>query len=168
MADDFERLVEEQYQPAYRFALSLCGNYDDACDLTQQAFAIAQVKLHQVREPSKQKAWLFTVLRREFLHSRRRRSQRDHHSLEFVEAELPPIIVDHAAHLDARSAMTALQGLDEHYRVPLSLFYFEQLSYREIAEALATPIGTVMSRLARGKEVLRQRLADKPNKEAHG
>ena len=143
---------------AYRFALSLCGRHDDACDLTQQAFVIAQRKLHQVRDESKQKAWLFTVLRREFLHGRRHRSQRDHHSLELVEAELPPLQVDCAAQLDARSAAETLQSLDEHYRLPLSLFYFEQLSYKEIAEALDLPIGTVMSRLARGKEVLRQRL----------
>ena len=158
MVDEFERWAEEHYQAAYRFAFSLCGNHDDACDLTQQAFVIAQKKLDQVREASKRKAWLFTVLRREFLHSRRRRSARDHHPLELVEAELPRITVDHAALLDAQSAMTALQSLEEHYRVALSLFYFEQLSYKEIAEALDTPIGTVMSRLARGKEVLRQRL----------
>ena len=156
--DGFEQLVGDYYQATFRFALSLSCNYDDACDLTQQAFSIAQAKLHQLRDPAKQKSWLFTILRREFLRGRRHRSMHEHHSLEFVEAELPPITVDHAAQIDARSVLGVLQSLDDHFRVPLSLFYFEQLSYKEIAEVIDAPIGTVMSRLARGKELLRQRL----------
>lgn len=158
MADGFERFVEEHYQAAYRFALSLCGHPEDAGDLTQQAFAIAQRKLHQVRDASKQKSWLFTVLRREFLHRSRDHSRQNHYPLELVEEELPPITVDHAAGMDARSLLAVLQGLEEHFRVPLSLFYFEQLSYKEIAAIMETPLGTVMSRLARGKQLLRQRL----------
>ena len=159
--ESFEAFVEEHYQAAYRFALSLCCHEADACDLTQQVFCIAQAKFHQVRDRSKQKSWLFTILSREFLHGRRRRGAYEHHSLETVEAELPRITVDHAARIDARSLLVTLLGLEEHFRVPLSLFYLEQLSYREIADTLAIPIGTVMSRLARGKELLRQSL-EKP------
>ena len=66
--------------------------------------------------------------------------------------------MDHAAGTDARSLLAVLQGLEEHFRVPLSLFYFKQLSYKEIAKIMETPLGTVMSRLARGKQLLRQRL----------
>ena len=156
MSESFEAFVEEHYQAAYHFALSLCRHEADACDLTQQAFCIAQAKFHQVRDKSKQKSWLFTILMREFLHARRRRALYEHHSLELVEAELPHITVDHAAQIDARSLVATLLTLDEHFRVPLALFYFEQLSYKEIAEMLHIPIGTVMSRLARGKELLRQ------------
>jgi RNA polymerase sigma-70 factor (ECF subfamily) len=158
MEDDFERFVEAHYQSAYRFALSLCRHEADACDLTQQVFCIAQAKFHQVREASKQKSWLFTILSREFLRGRRKQTAHPHHSLELVEAELPLITVDHPTRLDARSLLATLLTLDERFRVPLSLFYFEQLSYREIAEVIAVPIGTVMSRLARGKELLRHRL----------
>ena len=63
----------------------------------------------------------------------------EHHSLELVEAELPPITVDHAAQIDARSLVATLLTLDEHFRVPLALFYFEQLSYKEIAEMIHVP-----------------------------
>src|SRR5260370_16565354 len=53
MPDDFEKFVEEHYQPAFRFAISLSRNHDDACDLTQQAFFIAQTNRHQLRNRSK-------------------------------------------------------------------------------------------------------------------
>ena len=74
MSDSFEAFVEEHYQAAYHFALSLARHEADACDLTQQAFCIAQAKFHQVRDGSKQKSWLFTILMREFLRARRRRA----------------------------------------------------------------------------------------------
>ena len=158
MPENFEGFVEAHYQSAYRFALSLCCHEADACDLTQQVFCIAQAKFHQLRDGSKQKPWLFTILSREFFRRRRQSAAHPHHSLEFVEAELPPVIVDHAARIDARDLCGTLRGLDEHFRVPLSLFYFDQLSYKEIAAEIAVPIGTVMSRLARGKRLLRQSL----------
>ena len=158
MAENFEQFVEEHYVSAYRFALSLCRQPADACDLTQQVFFIAQTKFHQVREASKQKSWLFTILAREFRRSRRQSAKYEHHPLELVEADLPLITVDHATQIDARGLLAPLLALDEHFRVPLSLFYFEQLSYKEIAQVMQAPIGTVMSRLARGKELLRQSL----------
>ena len=157
----FERFVEEHYQAAYRFAFSLAGNHDDACDLTQQAFFIAQTKGHQLRDRSKGKQWLFTVLRREFLSTCRHASAHPKTTMEFAESELPHISVDNAAALDARSALAALHALDANFKAPLLLFYIEQLSYKEIAEALEIPIGTVMSRLARGKAALREVLEQK-------
>ena len=160
MVDLFEQFVEAHYQAAYRFALSLCCHEADACDLTQQVFCIAQAKLHQLRDTAKQRSWLFMILRREFSRGRRQHAAHEHHSLELVEDELPPIIVDHAVKIDARSLLATLLSMDEHFRVPLSLFYLEQLSYKEIAAIIDTPIGTVMSRLARGKLLLRQSLED--------
>ena len=158
MESSFEQFVDEHYQAAYRFALTLCCNPDQAGDLTQQAFFIAQTKGHQVRDPSKKKQWLFTVLRREFLHARRHVTTWQEQNLELSESSLPQITVDYAAKLDAQTLLVALQALDEHHRVPLSLFYFEQLSYKEIADIIEAPIGTVMSRLARAKGLLRERL----------
>jgi RNA polymerase sigma-70 factor, ECF subfamily len=158
MPDDFEKFVEEHYQPAFRFALSLSRNHDDACDLTQQAFFIAQTNQRQLRDRSKGKQWLFTILRREFLRTKRHEAVRQRYDVELEGDDSPLISVDHAANMDAKSLVTVLQGLDDHFRLPVSLFYFDQLSYKEIADILEVPIGTVMSRLARGKTMLRQRL----------
>ncbi len=157
----FERLVEEHYQPAYRFAFSLCGNHNDACDLAQQAFFLAQTKGHQLRDRSKAKQWLFTILHREFLGMRRHATAHPQTSMEFSEPELPHITVDNAASIDAKTALAVLQTFDTNFKAPLVLFYLEQLSYKEIAESLEIPIGTVMSRLARGKAMLRERLERK-------
>ncbi len=165
--DAFARLVDEHYQPAYRFAYSLSGNHNDACDLTQQAFLIARSKGHQLRDNAKAKQWLFTILHREFLGMRRRATAHPQSSLEFVEHELPLITVDHAASIDAKEALAVLQTLEENFKAPVALFYMEQLSYKEIAAVLEVPIGTVMSRLARGKQMLRVRLGQRRVEDEH-
>ena len=156
---DFEKLVEDFYMPLYRFALSLSRQESDAADLTQQTFLLWALKGHQLRDPSKVKTWLFTSLYREFL-GRKRQQDR------FVEAESSAEAV--AAQTVASSVVNQLDGdivqralfaLEEIYRAPLTLFYLRQHSYREIAETLEIPIGTVMSRISRGKEQLRRTLA---------
>jgi RNA polymerase sigma factor (sigma-70 family) len=159
--ESFERFVDQYYQAAYRFAFSLAGNHNDACDITQQAFYLAHTRSHQLRDDSKRKQWLFTILHREFLSTRRRETAHPQISLEFSEPLLPPITVDHATNMDGKAVLLVLQDLDVNFRIPLVLFYLEQLSYKEIATTLDVPIGTVMSRLARGKQMLRQRLEEK-------
>lgn len=158
----FTVLVQAQYAALYRFALSLTRNSSDACDLTQQTFFIWARKGEQLRDTTKAKSWLFTTLYREFLRGRRRGGQMT--SLE----DLPPSEADPAAPevdvvtgMDAGLVVEALQEVDEVYRVPLTLFYLEELSYKDIAETLDVPIGTVMSRLSRGKLQLRGALERK-------
>src|SRR5271170_4571034 len=155
----FTQLVDANYAPLYRFALSLARNASDAGDLVQQTFFIWATKGHGLRELSKAKSWLFTTLYREFLRGRRRDSRSS--SLEDLPAgEREPSTegVDQVSRLDAASVMTALQTVDETFRAPLTLFYIEDMSYQEIADALEVPIGTVMSRLSRGKSQLRMAL----------
>jgi RNA polymerase sigma-70 factor (ECF subfamily) len=160
---DFEKLVEDFYVPLYRFAFSLSRTEAEAADLTQQTFFLWATKGHQLRDHSKVKSWLFTSLYREFL-GRRREQDR------FVEpqSEAEPIVaqVGPAAtivsQMDGDIVHRALLGLDEIYRAPLTLFYLQQHSYREIAETLDVPIGTVMSRISRGKALLRRTLTDDP------
>lgn len=159
--ESFEAFVEANYQAAYRFAFSLSGNHADACDITQQAFYLAHTRAEQLRDASKRKQWVFTILHREFLRTRRREKAHPQTALEFSEPELPLISVDHATLLDSQTVLLVLQSLEENFRSPLVLFYLDQLSYKEIAAALEVPIGTVMSRLARGKQMLRQRLEAK-------
>jgi len=157
---DFDQLVSDYYQPLYRFALSLTERESEACDLTQQTFFLWASKGQQLRDRSKVKSWLFTTLHREFLGSRRRTTRFPHHEIESVERELPPVTPDTVNAMDAGTVMRALMNVDEVYRAPLMLFYLEDHSYLEIAAILDVPVGTVMSRLARGKAQLRGLLAD--------
>jgi len=156
----FTQLVDAHYTPLYRFALSLARREADACDLVQQTFYIWATKGEALREASKAKAWLFTTLYREFLRGRRRDARAT--SLEDLppgEQDIAAEEVDRVAKMDAATVVAALQSVEEIFRAPLTLFYLEDLSYLEIAEALEVPIGTVMSRLSRGKTQLRAALA---------
>ena len=146
---DFEQLVDVFYMPLYRFALSLSRDPFEAADLTQQTFLLWASKGHQLRDESKAKTWLFTSLYREFLRGERKRRR----VVEFDnESQLPDVqILPLAAnHVDGDVVVGALLELEEIYRVPLSLFYLKEHSYKEIAEILDVPVGTVMSRISRG------------------
>ncbi len=155
----FTQLVDAHYAPLYRFALSLARNQADAGDLVQQTFYVWATKGHALREAAKAKSWLFTTLYREFLRGRRRDARAT--SLEDLPPDQKDVAaedIDQVAKLDAPAVMAALQSVDEVFRAPLTLFYLEELSYQEIAETLEVPIGTVMSRLSRGKTQLRTAL----------
>ena len=158
---DFNELVEKYYTPLFRFAYSLAKNQDDASDLTQQVFYIWAQKGSSLRDASKVKSWLFTSLYREFLRVRRRGSNITAYEPELLEAEMPIVSPDYVTALDAANAVECLSEVDEIYRVPVSLFYLEDLSYKEIAATLEIPIGTVMSRLSRGKAQLKKVLMRK-------
>jgi len=162
MDDTFTQLVDAYYAPVYRFALSLARNSADACDLTQQTFYVWATKGSALRDGSKVKTWLFTTLYREFLRGRRRGARIT--ALEDLPSggEDPPAVErDLALNMDAQLVVEALQEVDEAFRVPLTLFYLEDLPYQEIADLLEVPIGTVMSRLSRGKAQLRAALTHK-------
>jgi RNA polymerase sigma-70 factor (ECF subfamily) len=150
-------LVEEHYESLYRYAYRLSGSAADADDLTQESFLKAQAQLATLRDPDRAKPWLFAILRNAYLH--RARSDRAHRQvpLEAVgdladdsPSEVPEIGPEELQH--------ALDELPEAFRTPVILFYFEDMSYRDIAEQMELPIGTVMSRLARAKTHLRARL----------
>lgn len=158
-AIDLEALVEEHYQPLYRFAYSLTGSEADAGDLTQQTFYIWQTKGHQLRETSKVKSWLFTTMHREYLNSKRRFTRFPHCDLEQAQGELPPAPTLSPDGLDAKTVVAALARVEQPHQAAVALFYLEDYSYKEIAEILNIPIGTVKSRLARGIAQLRQLLA---------
>jgi RNA polymerase sigma-70 factor, ECF subfamily len=161
-SEAFTQLVDAHYAPLYRFALSLTKNTSDACDLTQQTFYIWARKGDQLRDAAKAKSWLFTTLYREFLRGRRRAEHvRALEDLPPGESDPAAPEVDHVAGMDAALVVEALQEVEEVYRAPLTLFYLQELSYKEIAEVQDVPIGTVMSRLSRGKAQLRAALARK-------
>jgi RNA polymerase sigma-70 factor (ECF subfamily) len=149
-SDDFERIVSQHYEPLYRFAFSLTGTEADAGDLTQQTFYIWATKGHQLRDPSKVKSWLFTILHREFLNIRRRAVRFPHFELSDANEELPTISPEMVNTLDAARVVELLGQVQEPYRAAVSLFYLEECSYKEIADILAIPLGTVRSRISRG------------------
>jgi len=161
-AEAFPQLVETYYAALYRFALSLAKNSSDASDLTQQTFFVWATKGDSLRDESKVKSWLFTTLYREFLRGRRRGGRMVAiDDLAPAEQDIPDVETDLVSKMDAPLVMEALQEVDESFREPLTLFYLQDLSYLEIAEILSIPIGTVMSRLSRGKAQLRALLAQK-------
>ena len=158
---DYEQAVTSYYEGLYRFGYSLAGNRDDACELTQETFARLLANSGQVRDRSKIKSWLFTTLYRIFLGWKRRESRLPHFALESVENELPSVTPEFVDGLEGKAVLQSLLELEEHHRLPLTLFYVENQSYREIAALLDISIGTVMSRLSRAKAALRARLAAK-------
>jgi RNA polymerase sigma-70 factor (ECF subfamily) len=158
---DFPALVVAHHAALYRYAYRLCGCAAEADDLTQQAFLVAQQKLHQVREADRAGAWLFAVLRSCFLKSLRRQRPANAATLN-VEVEEFADRTPAVEEIDRERLAAALADLPEEFRLVVLMFYFEDLSYQEIAEQLQIPIGTVMSRLSRGKGHLRKRLTDEP------
>jgi RNA polymerase sigma-70 factor (ECF subfamily) len=164
---DFEQIVDAYYAALYRFALSLARSEAAAADLTQQTFYLWASRGHQLRDAAKVKSWLFTTLYREFLSLHRREARFPQADLDGETAELPAEGGSVADSIDGATAVAALQKIDEVYRAPLTLFYLEEFSYREIAAVLEVPAGTVMSRLSRGKAMLRKLLiqeSDGPRK----
>jgi RNA polymerase sigma-70 factor (ECF subfamily) len=148
-------LVDRHYAQLYRYAYRLCGSEADAEDLTQQAFMTAQVKWDQLRDENCARSWLFTIVRNGYLKQLRAPACAPAGTLDDVAAvsQEPDI-----GEFDSEQLQGVLNDLPEEFRSPIILFYFQDFSYKEIAEHMQVPIGTVMSRLARAKAFLRQRL----------
>ena len=155
----FEALVDQFYQPLYRFALGLTRDPSQAGDLTQQTFYLWALRGRQLRDPQKVKGWLHTTLYREFLREVRRRRTHVVGVTEFDDGldGVPSAEPGGAVAADGATALRALQRVTEPFRTPLLLFYLENFSYGEIARRLSIPLGTVMSRLSRGRSELRAR-----------
>ena len=154
-SDDFEKIVSQHYETLYRFALSLTRAEADACDLTQQTFYTWATKGHQLRDRTKVKSWLFTTLHREFLSIRKRAVRFPHIELSDTTEDLPTISPEMVNTLDAARLIEFLGQVQEPYQAALSLFYLEDYSYKEIADILEIPLGTVRSRISRGVTQLR-------------
>ena len=150
---DISRLIVDHHENLFRYAYRLTGSTPDAEDLTQQTFLMAQQRLGQVRDPARIGGWLYSVLRSCFLKSRRKRRPVLAANLELEIDELPETPADEP--IDRQQLQAALDELPDDARLILAMFYFEDCSYKEIADQLQIAIGTVMSRLARAKARLR-------------
>ncbi len=156
---DVRQLVTDHHESVYRYAYRLAGSAVDAEDLSQQVFLIAQTKLDQLRDVEAARSWLFTILRNCFSKSLRRRQPVPAANLEMnvdeIAEEMPL-----EGPFDEERLQTTIDLLPDEFRLVLLMFYYEDCSYREIADRLGIAIGTVMSRLSRAKGFLRSRLLE--------
>ena len=169
----FERDALEYVNQLYAAALRMTRNPADAEYLVQEAYAKAYAAFHQYKPGTNLKAWLYRILTNTFINNYRKKQRRpqessgegvedwqlhraaSHTSSEGRSAEL--VALDHLPDSDVTDA---LSSLPEDRRMVVYYADVEGMPYKEIAEVMGTPIGTVMSRLHRGRRQLREKLTD--------
>lgn len=155
----FEADLEHAIPSLRRYARALLGDPDRADDLVQDCLERAVSRQHLFGGNGSLRAWLFRIMHN--LHVNFRRGERLRHSLPLEELERPPAVGEHQSDRVALvEALRAIRALPEDQREVLLLVVLEGLTYREVAQVLDVPLGTVMSRLARARERLRLLLGD--------
>ena len=166
----FERDVVPALRQLYGAALRLTRNHADAEDLVQETTTRAYAALHQLRPGTNPKAWLHRILVNTFTTAYRKRRREPVWALAADIAE-SPLAAGHLAlavrsaeaealdHLADSEILRALRDLPANFRMVVYLADIEGRAYKEIAELMGTPVGTVMSRLHRGRGRLRAQLA---------
>jgi RNA polymerase sigma-70 factor, ECF subfamily len=166
----FEQLAMPLFDQLYNFAHWLTGDRADAEDLVQETYAKALKGFKSFEQGTNLRAWMFRILRNTFLTSRTGLAAQNTSSLEDDEAQ-DNIVAAHTVtpellllqHENQQTVMDALAAIPVSHREIILLCDIEELSYREISQILAIPIGTVMSRLSRARNSLRQTLTTKPS-----
>jgi RNA polymerase sigma-70 factor (ECF subfamily) len=166
-ADQFWELTRDHVKFLYNMALRYAGNQYDAEDLIQETFFIGLKKFDQLRDENKIRSWLFTILKNIYLKYRRQngnsRSTVFDESQDYIGTlentiEKIDVIRAYEKKIEPDHIQQILDELPDKHKTPLLLYYMSGLSYQEIAETLDLPIGTIMSRLSRGKQTLKKKL----------
>jgi RNA polymerase sigma-70 factor (ECF subfamily) len=170
---DFDMLLRSVLGPAFGTALRMTGNRQDAEDLVQEASLAAYRGFATFQRGTNFKAWFFRIMMNCYLTSRRRaraetsmQDLEDSHAAYFfmrtAEAGLHAQFDDPAAATIGQMAQDdvarALESLPEEFRVVCTLYFMDDLAYQEIADILGLPVGTVRSRLHRGRKMLQKSL----------
>jgi len=163
---EFEALALPLLEPLYNFAYWLAKNRDEAQDLVQETFTKSLRGFDGFQRGTNFKAWMFRILRNTFLTSRT--GLRAVPMLDIDDPAVEPAVTtadDPERHLlrirDRESIERAMEELPVQYREVVLLCDVEEMKYQEIADLLQVPIGTVMSRLARGRRLMRTALQER-------
>lgn len=149
--------LRDQIPRLRRFALGLTRDREDADDLVQSTLERALARWESRRDAAALKPWLFSILWRSFLNTRKR-SRRYMSLLDRFHADEPEEHPSAEREAVAQSALEALQRLSPEQRSLLLWVSVEGMSYQEVAQILDVPMGTVMSRLSRARQALRRSL----------